>query len=144
MSRQEREACVDAFAVLMKAKLAKNAHKGDRDGWRCDTPNALLRRLREEVQELAHLVDVPFVNDDGTDPDFAAEVGGEAADIANFAMVIADVAGAIDVRGLPDTKPLAEYERERINDGALVLGRAKPSALVPDVDGGDVKPRGGT
>lgn len=110
MSKEEREACVDAFGELMKAKLSANAHKGDRGGWRRDTPKALLRRLREEVRELADLIDADFDNDDGTDPDFTAKVAGEAADVGNFAMFIADVAGAIDVSD--DLAPMTPEEEK--------------------------------
>lgn len=137
MSRRERDACVDVFAGRMKAKLAANAHKGDRDGWRCDPPHALLRRLREEVKELADLIDVALVNDDGTDPDFADKVADECADVANFAMFIADVAGGVDVEDpYPGMKPLAFHEAQHSHGGddEGVPAKAAPTvgAVEPD------------
>ncbi len=74
---------VAAFALLMEKKLRENDHKG---GWKdCDRPY-LLRRLGQESRELqdAVLGHAPLI------------VGDEAADVANFAMMLADVAGALD------------------------------------------------
>ena len=72
---------VDSFADAMESKLEKNRHKGDREGWLKDTPRALFERLKQEVDELhAALAD-------GTDVE---SVLSEAADVANFAMMIAD------------------------------------------------------
>lgn len=74
---------VAAFALLMEAQLRKNDHKG---GWAdCDL-DYLLRRLGEEVAE---------VNALGGDTNNPEQWGAEAADIANFAMMIADNAGAL-------------------------------------------------
>lgn len=70
---------VARFAQLMERRLRANDHKG---GWRGDTPHALLRRLREETDELYLAIT-------------AEDVGNEAADVANFAMMIADVCGAL-------------------------------------------------
>lgn len=81
---------VCAFADLMEQKLQANDHKG---GWRGDAPWPLFLRLKEEVRELADLLGP------GTRGDFASwayRVGREAADVANFAMMIADVCGALD------------------------------------------------
>jgi NTP pyrophosphatase (non-canonical NTP hydrolase) len=69
---------VDRFAQQMERKLRANDH---RPGWMNDSPEALLRRLREEVDELEAVVKA---NGPG--------VVGEAADVANFAMMIAEVA----------------------------------------------------
>lgn len=63
-----------AFARLMEAKLEKNRHKGNREGWLKD-----FARLREELAELEAATDRPSNGD----------VPGEAADVANFAMMIA-------------------------------------------------------
>lgn len=78
---------VDAFAAEMEKKLAKNRHKGDREGWLKDTPRALFERLIQEVDELHSALA------DGTD---AESVLSEAADVANFAMMIADTYAARD------------------------------------------------
>lgn len=101
MSKEEREACVDAFAAGMKRKLAENAHKGDRDGWRNDSAEALVRRLREEVDEIeVALVATPASRR-------ARLVADEGFDVGNFAMMIADVAGGLDVHApsLADQPP---------------------------------------
>lgn len=78
---------VMAFARLMEAKLRANDHKG---GWRYDSPGELFDRLREEVDELQ---DVLIGQ---ADP---AVVGDEAADVANFALMLADVKGSLAAPG---------------------------------------------
>jgi NTP pyrophosphatase (non-canonical NTP hydrolase) len=72
-----------AFMEEMEARLRANDHKG---GWEdCSYPY-LIRRIREETDELlSSLGQVGVV-----DP---AEVRREAADVANFAMMVADVFG---------------------------------------------------
>lgn len=122
---------VAAFAQLMERTLRENDHK---DGWKEDSPHALLIRLREETDELAgeltnaghrawrdwdpeaHAAGpLPhrrvvvsyrpgrgwFCTDEAAPRRFSPTseevkaIGSEAADIANFAMMIADVAGAL-------------------------------------------------
>lgn len=69
------------FAQTMEEKLAENRHKGDRDGWlKCD-PWALFKRIKDEVTELER--DLEHC----CHPDSVAR---ECADIANFAMMVAD------------------------------------------------------
>ena len=70
-----------AFALEMEGKLSQNRHKGDREGWVNDHPLALLCRIEDEVAELK----LAIVN--GETP---GEVTKEAADIGNFAMMVAD------------------------------------------------------
>ena len=77
-----------AFAEVMEEKLAANRHKGDREGWRKESVEWLLGRLRVEVEELA-----------AAEPD---EQVAEAADVANFCMFIADNCGALDGKGEGD------------------------------------------
>lgn len=69
-----------AFAKRMEAKLAKNRHKGDREGWIRDRPTELSLRIEDELAELNDALKC-----DGPDA-----VWGEAADVANFAMMVAD------------------------------------------------------
>ena len=80
---------VEWFADAMEAKLKANDHKG---GWDADEPVELLRRLREETAELAKLVKptggISLVMLD--DPERVA-ILAEAADVANFAMFIAEL-----------------------------------------------------
>lgn len=73
---------VRAFADLMEAKLRENDHK---PGWKRDHPADLMDRLKEE---LAELHDALFAGD-------LELIGPEAADVANFAMMIADVYGLL-------------------------------------------------
>lgn len=67
-----------AFAAQMERKLRANDHKG---GWSNESPEWLLSRLREEVAELEQLV-----------ASGGPGVVGEAADVANFAMMVAETA----------------------------------------------------
>lgn len=90
---------VARFAVLMEEKLSENDHKG---GWKDCDPTDLLRRLTEEAEELGRcrlLACVVRKQERPGDPlhmsDEARHVGREAADVANFAMMIADVCGAL-------------------------------------------------
>lgn len=70
-----------AFARRMEAKLDRNRHKGNREGWLKDEPIDLLARLVEEVVELQHALDRE------QSPD---TISAEAADVANFALMVAD------------------------------------------------------
>jgi hypothetical protein len=84
---------VRAFADLMEAQLRANDHK---PGWRGDQDWELHYRLREEVSELGEQL-AP-----GSRTDLASwrsRVGSEAADVGNFAMMIADVCGALTTSG---------------------------------------------
>lgn len=73
---------VAAFARLMEAELLKH---DDRPGWKECDPQWLIKRLRGEADELA-----------GALLDHSKSVGQEAADVANFAMMIVDVCGELD------------------------------------------------
>ena len=84
---------VEWFANQMENKLMENDHKG---GWVDCDPLWLLKRLREEVGELERelfktcscrgCADCNHLNMPNKD-----RVVREAADVANFAMMIADV-----------------------------------------------------
>ncbi len=80
-----------AFASLMEKKLRENDHKG---GWQGEDKEYLLRRLTEEMGELERAA-TAFVTPSRGWRDI---VGSEAADVANFAMMIADNCGALRVR----------------------------------------------
>lgn len=80
---------VRAFALAMEERLRANDHK---PGWKSDRPLALLKRLFEEADEL-----------EGAVRDHEEERGGhvvraEAADVANFALMVADVCGGLQAR----------------------------------------------
>jgi hypothetical protein len=118
---------VKAFAVLMEEKLRENDHKGGWTGGACSV-QYLLKRLIEEVAEVVgtfrakvprglhnwnpnlelalHHLDLAEgqLAQIGEFTEFhnggKRRVGGEAADVANFTMMLADVCGA-----LPSTPP---------------------------------------
>lgn len=70
------------FAKLMEAKLEKNRHKGDHHSWRKESTNDLWERVCEELGEL----------DSAILKQSLQGVAYEAADVANFLMMIADKA----------------------------------------------------
>lgn len=78
-----------AFAHLMERQLRANDHK---PGWKGDSAQSLWRRVNQEAHELGEAV----VNREAID---SIEAGKEAADVANFAMMIADVCGALPSPG---------------------------------------------
>lgn len=84
---------VAAFASQMERKLALH---DDRPGWQHDSDDSLMVRLREEVNELHVALDrgrhVPL------------DIVGEAADVANFAMMLADNSGLLEARLAADGK----------------------------------------
>ena len=73
---------VQWFAERMEVKLRSNDWKG---GWRKMTPTEILARIREETDEL----------EDGLRGG-AVNVMLEAVDVANFAMMLADVVWAAE------------------------------------------------
>lgn len=80
---------VIAFARLMEQKLQENDHKS---GW-LGIPNLdLLDMLDDEVKELRMAV---IANKENQGDPSGPEVGLEAADVSNLAMMIADVFGAL-------------------------------------------------
>ena len=82
---------VRRFALTMEARLRANDHKG---GWEDERLQYLTGRMREEFLELEREVYPGF----GKTPD-VDRVRREAADVANFALMIADVVGALSETG---------------------------------------------
>jgi len=78
------------FAKRMEAKLAQNRHKGDREGWLKDDPWNLVERMLDETVEVQHCFTLG--SDGRADYDNAEKLADECADVANFCMMIADVA----------------------------------------------------
>ena len=76
------------FAAVMEEKLIANDHKG---GWGECSLDWLLNRLRQETGELAREVEVLKAT---LDPKAVERVLREAADVANFAMMVSDNAQA--------------------------------------------------
>lgn len=90
---------VQVFAQAMEAQLRANDHK---PGWKRDNAGALWDRLLKEVKELeVECLDRAPHHD-------AANVLKEAADVANFAMMIVDVCG-----GLVAKRPAASATGEK-------------------------------
>ncbi len=75
-----------AFAKLMEHKLALNRDKGDREGWLKDTPLDLSIRILEEHHEMTDALMAHWACNGASDHYVALE----AADVANFAMMLAD------------------------------------------------------
>lgn len=97
------------FAQRMEAKLALNRHKGDREGWLNDHPWNLVERLLDETVELQECF---HVGADGIDCTNCEKTANEAADVANFAMMVAD--------------------RVTAPSSALISAHLSPSAVKPD------------
>jgi NTP pyrophosphatase (non-canonical NTP hydrolase) len=89
--RGEKE--LETFKILMQRKLEMNAHKGD---WKAPEDRGLLLfLLKIEVEELYEAMQ-KWTNSHAEERERRAEdVALECADVANFAMFIADSVGAI-------------------------------------------------
>ena len=70
------------FALAMESRLKENDHKG---GWDRESPGWLYARLLEELAELLDALGFGSMEN----------IRREAADVANYAMMIADVAGCL-------------------------------------------------
>ena len=84
-----------AFALAMERKLRANDHKG---GWGGCTTGYLRRRLRAEVRELMKAMDAVRHAQQRlfASPEQHAAVLDEAADVANFCLMLSDNHGALD------------------------------------------------
>lgn len=95
---------VAAFAQLMEAKLRTH---DDRDGWGSEDPEWLLARLEEELEELRGPLKaralVPYIKEATAILD--REAVGEAVDVSNFGMMIADVLGGLEGKAPEVAKP---------------------------------------
>lgn len=83
---------VRAFAVAMERKLRENDHKG---GWSGCSIEYLLRRLSEEHIELRSAV-IRYRSSANNDERVRVSIGAEAADVANFCLMIADVCDGLE------------------------------------------------
>jgi hypothetical protein len=81
-----------AFAHEMEAKLRKH---DNRPGWKSDTMMPLHRRIYDELTELWEAL-LAYPRDTA---EYRFKVRGEAADVANFAMMLADNEGALLTEG---------------------------------------------
>ena len=76
---------LNRFHTTMFVKLSEKQYKG---GWEDLSPSELLSMLKVEVKELEEALDKENTN--------RRDIAREAADVANFAMMIADVCGGLD------------------------------------------------
>lgn len=88
--RPNVEVKVAAFSKVMISKLHENDHKGT---WQDASVEWLLDRLRDEMDELKEALETRIKW--GTRPNIAW-VCREAADVANYAMMISDVCGGLE------------------------------------------------
>lgn len=101
------------FAGEMEKKLAANRHKGDAEAWRKDSPMDLHARVEDETLELWEAI-CDYTNAEVKERAMLERIIREAADVANFAMMIADQA----------------QQALGVNDGAH--GVTRPTAGRPD------------
>ena len=90
------------FAFRMESKLAKNRHKGDRDGWLNDDPWSLVERILDETVEVQKCFTMGSGRTDFKD---AEELANECADVANFCMMVTDCATTQESANDPDQRP---------------------------------------
>ncbi len=87
---------VRRFAEQMELKLRENEHKG---GWQDDLPEDLIDRIDEEIAELrASVSDEFFTACQGPSQErqiARRRIAREAADVANFCLMVADVSDAL-------------------------------------------------
>jgi len=81
---------VSSFSKKMVERLEGNSDKGDRENWKAESYEYLLERLDEEVKELVDIIHQCKLCCYGKH-----RVSSEAADISNFAMMIADKIGGL-------------------------------------------------
>jgi hypothetical protein len=93
-----------AFAYAMEAQLRANDHKG---GWKDCRISYLFERLEEEAKELRSTM---FGNEKDR---LHSKILPEAAGVANFAMMLADVTGSLPLPP-PAPAPLTALEREAL------------------------------
>ncbi|MGK3981218.1 hypothetical protein WMF38_57005 [Sorangium sp. So ce118] len=146
---------VDAFSQTMESLLRENDHKG---GWSECAPHWLLHRLCEELAELVETFDpgdhhratlakvVQHLHDAGwllyasglglkpTNPKLTLS---ESGDVANFAMMIAEVCGGLKVMpGRPDVdreKRRVEHLDEMLCEATALIERGYEATGSPKV-----------
>lgn len=123
---------VAAFALLMEAKLRENDHKR---GWLHEKTGYLSRRCGNELDELrAEIKEWHRLRSNATavEPLTAklaaavVRIGREAADVGAFAMMIADVCGALAAPCCTDAEGDAMNDDRKYPSDAILLaaGRA--------------------
>ena len=118
--------CVVAFAWDMERKLRANDHKG---GWEGDDWTALHKRMLEEAEELRSVIAGKHLLGSGRPwQEKRAQVRGEAADVANFAMMLAENEGARAPAAAPAKAPLFSPELAKALEARVPLMRTRSCA----------------
>jgi len=130
-------ALVQTLAEAMQSKLAKN--RGKRH-WQDAAPTYLIDRLRQEVEELDQAIG-SYLEEGSADED---DVWNEAADVANFAAMLADNAtgraearasASLDAANAWEAGYQACYERMQAEGRLLpAAGRTPAPATAPGLD----------
>lgn len=82
---------VKRFAARMEQQLEAHDRERGRYGWHREGVVFLMRRLQDEVAELVQaMYHVPYPYDAWDSERIRRRIANEAADVANFAMMIAD------------------------------------------------------
>ncbi|KFC64011.1 hypothetical protein FG93_05521 [Bosea sp. LC85] len=81
-----------SFALLMERELRANDHKS---GWKGDCPDTLAERVEEEAEELRRASIDWMGHVAHSERPLSEAVAEEAADVANMAMMVADVCNAL-------------------------------------------------
>ncbi|HUT60667.1 MAG TPA: hypothetical protein VNA25_22710 [Phycisphaerae bacterium] len=114
---------VRAFATLMEERLRANDAEKGMAGWKAAPADRLMACLFREVAELGVAVHK-------LGPD---DIAHEAADVANFAMMVADVCGALAV-------PPEAQEPERCPNRLTVNGDARQPCRLAAGHSGKCEP----
>lgn len=109
-----------AFAEQCEVQLRANDHKG---GWENEASDWLLGRLKEEVDELEEIMSLRLAT--------PAAIAREAADVGNFAMMIADNAGGLAVRAHQEAQKTSGDEPGKERDDGEVQEEAGGDRGVP-------------
>lgn len=90
---------VDAFGKRMLAKLEKNRHKGE---WKDLSFDRAFELMQQEIKELEDEINFIVEYDGDIDITNITDIINEAADVANFALMIASVALRSIGKDLPE------------------------------------------
>lgn len=93
--------CIDWFSLRMERKLVLNHHKGH---WKHVPESHLFKGLKKEVDELEDAMHIGDIN----------SIVNECADIANYAMMIADNMQRMNVRWIIEDNIIKPEEMEKL------------------------------
>ena len=89
----KRQSLAGSMMFAMLERL--DANKGKGDNWLADEPLRLVTRLEQEVAELREVIMRGRGHGQSAEEEFRGLVRHEAADVANFAAMVADRCGAL-------------------------------------------------